>query len=285
MFCPNCGKDAGEFKFCPYCGTGMPELKAAVWSVGMPCPYCGGTKLEGKDCAFCGARLVQEETAADEDSFEIPYGVYGRRPTWLMLVDDHVTFTFEIRFKNQTITVPYSRITKIEYARPKEWQHGKMTISWEKARDVLLSPGLKSDLGTASIVVKDEDFDVFYHLCYVLKQLAPASAELVFKDQTDEDVGKDQTDDLTKIIDLDSYFREFDPYRKQAWEAVYERNRIHASKLIHAAFDQRQKELYEREPALAVRDLNRAIKEKKRQKEIREQERKEREAQRRARRR
>ena len=61
MFCPKCGKDAGEYKFCPHCGTAMPVLEAAVWSVGMPCPHCGGTELVGDSCAFCGARLVTEQ--------------------------------------------------------------------------------------------------------------------------------------------------------------------------------------------------------------------------------
>ena len=281
MFCPNCGKDAGEFRFCPHCGTGMPELKAAVWSVGMPCPHCGGTKLEGKDCAFCGARLVQEEIAADEDSFEIPYGMYGRGASWLMLSPGSVTYTLSGLFK-QNITIPYEKITKIVYVHPgKNW--GRLEIHWNKEEDVRVS-GMKTNRNYVSDNVRDKDYDVFYHLGWVLKQLAPAS-ELVIEGQWDEQSVRKWMEELVGTVDMDGYFDEFNPHRQQAWEAIYERKGIHARTLIHSAFDRRQRELYAKDPALAVRDLNRAIKEKKRREEILEQESKEREAQRRARRR
>ncbi len=42
MFCPNCGKEAGEGRFCPYCGSQIRSVSEAVRVEGDP----GSTHLE-----------------------------------------------------------------------------------------------------------------------------------------------------------------------------------------------------------------------------------------------
>lgn len=289
MFCPKCGKDGKDFKFCSYCGTEMPILEETpeVWSVGMACPHCGGTKLEGKNCAFCGAQLMLDVPGGeDEDSFEIPYGKFGRAGR-LTLLDDHFTCVEQGLFKTFTITVPYKRITKIVYVHPGSVSdRGNMTIFWENAKDVLIPAGLQPGLDNCQLSVKEKYCEVLYHLCYVLKQLAAKAVEIVIEDVKCDPKIQGELDELSRVIDLDKYFEEFSPYRKQAWEALHDRAGVSPYRgkvLVHRAFDQRQRELYEHEPSLAIRDLNRAIKEKKRQEELSDQEFEKRQAQYRAR--
>ncbi len=46
MYCPNCGKDAGESKFCPECGKSVSGTPAhARTPVRLVCPACGSTNV------------------------------------------------------------------------------------------------------------------------------------------------------------------------------------------------------------------------------------------------
>lgn len=289
MFCPKCGNNCGDNRFCGRCGAQVQEAVQVstqpAWSVGMACPHCGGTKLEGNHCAFCGAQLMTSVSVAtsqpdplatsQDDSFDIPYGKYGRGGR-LTLLDDHFTCAVKGFFKTLTVTVPYHRITRITYVHPRsEANRGTMTIYWDNAADVVIPSGLQPGLNHYQLSVKEKYCEVLYHLCYVLKHLASNAVIINIEELECEPEVMNELDSLSRIIDFDKYFEEFNPYRQQAWEAMSNRTSISPYRtrvLVHRAFDQRQKDLYECDPSLAIRDLNRAIKEKRRQEVLRDQE-------------
>lgn len=60
MYCPNCGKDAGENKFCPACGSSVvrtpAQVRTPVAPVGLVCPTCGSTNVS--------TQVFQEESGS-----------------------------------------------------------------------------------------------------------------------------------------------------------------------------------------------------------------------------
>ncbi|GEM_PF-493299 len=45
MFCPNCGKDAGESKFCPECGKEVANISQPTVNTAIICPSCGSNNV------------------------------------------------------------------------------------------------------------------------------------------------------------------------------------------------------------------------------------------------
>lgn len=97
---------------------------------------------------------------------------------------------------------------------------------------------------------------VFYHIFCVIKTLAPAHVRF------EVELPKQTKDISASDIDLDGYFKRFNPYREEAAAAVCKEQGIkkeNARILIDEVFDRYQKELYDAEPTMAIRDLNRVI--------------------------
>ena len=138
MFCPNCGKDSGDFKFCPHCGTKIPAAEpSAAWSVGMPCPHCGGTKLDGKNCAFCGAQLMKN--TSDDEYSGFPLGTYdGGSIGTLILEDNSVVVRRWIPFRNYEQRIAYNQLIDVRYIRGSRKQVGFLTIRWKGNEDIPL---------------------------------------------------------------------------------------------------------------------------------------------------
>ncbi|MBQ7346024.1 MAG: zinc ribbon domain-containing protein [Oscillospiraceae bacterium] len=256
MFCPNCGKDAGEFKFCPYCGTGMPELKAAVWSVGMPCPHCGGTKLEGKECAFCGARLVgDEQDTQDEtlDSYDIPYREFVTSlGVSIELKRDELLLKRKWLFRTEKIHIPYSSIAEAEYSRTEGYM-GRIRFLW-------FSAGSSGQFCQEKVMFGGEDACMFfYQVFFVIKQLSPSSAAFVVQCPP---VDPDKLARFSQNVDMEALFQRYVPCWEPAADEVMSKCMIpgeEALAFVFSYFEQRQAQLYKMDVRLAARDYNRMM--------------------------
>ena len=173
MFCPNCGKDAGGSKFCPYCGTGMPELKAAVWSAGMPCPHCGGTKLEGKDCAFCGARLFMDRVDAVVDKGKcgaIPWGRYEGASGSFLELDEAGVMVRSVN-KEETM-IPYRQLTDVGFREQSFLRFGSLTIRGEDNAFLPIPKKYYQLLhDTTTVFYLFQDRDLYYAIYRGLKRI------------------------------------------------------------------------------------------------------------------
>ena len=172
MFCPNCGKDAGEFKFCPYCGTGMPELKAAVWSVGMPCPHCGGNEMDGDRCAFCGTRRAQERSdeVTSGKCGAVPWGRYGgAMGCFLELNEAGIVLR---NYKKEEVSIRYPQLLDVVFREISFLRFGSITIRWE---DNSFQPMPKKYLeilnDATSVLYLYQDRDLYYAIYRELKRI------------------------------------------------------------------------------------------------------------------
>ena len=271
MFCPNCGKDCGSAKFCPECGQklqGKPEKeqKSSVWSVGMPCPHCGGTRLDGGCCAFCGAQLVLNEEInpnAEDDSFVLPELNVGLNE----VVDlnegsfTHLQYAMFSR-KCDAYVVPYAQIESITYSRKDSDRNSLIIVDKSGTRTTKISP-----LDKAEIV---------YQLFCFLKTVIPSSAEIIVEENYLSD---DVSDKWMKRFDTDIFFATYNPYQKRARKKIMELTGLTVPKADFIAAKVicgRQIALYEANPSLAIRDLNRVIREDQREREEKRREREER---------
>ena len=265
MFCPNCGADCGSGRFCSACGTEVrpagQELRQGAWVPGMPCPQCGGTELEGKRCAFCGLQLLDltqdsQETPAEEDSFEIPVGRYYffNRSWWIELeeaaaVDVNATLGRHLKSR-----IPYDQITSLQYIR----RSSKLRIHWKGSVNGLLVKRAMTIRKESYVFLKERDA-VFYHMYYLLKSLAPSTAQCRMVTPS---YGTSDLSILAHSVDLEDYFARYNPYRGEAVIALCKDTGMgvrDATALIDNLFDRRQEILYAEDPKAAVRDLNRII--------------------------
>ena len=275
MFCHNCGKDCGDFKFCPHCGTQVKIDEAqtaveAVWAVGKPCPQCGGTEISNGRCAFCGVQLVVESPKhhgldLEEVSSEIPCGTYDGVTSSLTLYEQAcVVRTTILFFKKYETQIRYDQITAVTYVRSmfSSFSTGHLLFRWAGNKNVPI-PANNNFAADATTVSTSTGIDtLFYHIYYMLKAVAPKTAE--FK-MVIPPVDIPDLDMLAAQIDLDSYFERFAPYRSQAVEEMCKRHGVSkdaATALVNKVFDARQKEIYEKNPMEAIWDLNLIVKRK-----------------------
>jgi len=257
MFCPNCGKDCGSAKFCPECGQklqGKPEKeqKSSVWSVGMPCPHCGGTKLDGGCCAFCGAQLVLNEEInpnAEADSFVLPEIVVG----FCRIINlDENSFTYRknavFSKKFQEFVISYSDIVSVTYLRDGEMRNA-LTIITKNSKMRRIEFDLLDRI------------EIGHQMFSYLKTVAPGSAEFIVDEQY---LSANVAVKWMKRFDTEHFFNTYNPYLKRAQEKITELTNLSARdahSVAAAVICKRQEALYKENPALAIRDLNRAIKE------------------------
>lgn len=278
MICPKCGYACGNAKFCPECGEKLlgktvNDSNAQVWSVGMPCPHCGGTKLDGNCCAFCGAQLildVQNDPDAVEDSFELPKIVVGIG-NWVDLNQGSITYYWNGLFAKTCYEIPYQQIVRVVYVREGQKNYGLTIVDGT------------DNLRNTFIASTDKD-EIIYQLFCFLRTVAPNSAEFVLNDKY---LTWDVSDKYVKRFDTDGFFNTFNPYRKNARRKIRELTGLtypEAESVAARVLYKRQEALYLVNPSMAIRDLNRAIREHERESDRKREERKEREKQRRARR-
>lgn len=279
MFCTNCGKDCGDFKFCPNCGTQVQsvadrESKQEAWSVGMPCPYCGGMEIKNGCCAFCGVKLQEkviqknENVEEQEDSFRIPCGLYKGVSSSITLYDNALVVQGKVLFKKCTTRIPYDQITRVVYSRPNDkiGSVGYLILRWEGNKDQSIPVGnARSNDGT-TVTISDLNDPLFYHIYYLLKAMAPKTAQFSMEIPK---VELDGLDVLKRDIDLEACYDRFSPHREKAIAYLCDIgvSAKQAKALINEHFDLRQGMQYNSEPTAAIQDLNRILEEQQRQKE------------------
>ena len=274
MFCPNCGKDCGSAKFCPECGQKLQgkfeqEQKSPVWSVGMSCPHCGGTRLDGNSCAFCGAQLMVDiSNTADstEDVYFLPKlgaGSSSGRSCSIELNEDSFAFRMIKSFKADLVyLVPYSQIGSITYYH--DFRNSELIIEDKSIPKQVFHIAPRDKVGL-----------VYQLFCY-LKTVVSDSARIIVNDKCIDDALSEK---YFIPFDTDAFFNAYNPYQLRACKKVQEIagiNSVEAYTVVAKIFRKRQDTLYAGNPALAIRDLNRVIREKEREHEESEREREER---------
>ena len=293
MFCPNCGNNCGDARFCTACGTQVQkvevqkqpkEAQEKVWTEGMPCPYCGGMQIENGKCMFCGVQLTAHRVQPVKEEnrlLDIPCGVYNGVNSSLTLHETECVVRTTLFFvKKYETRIPYNKIRSVVYVRPtaNAVALGYLVFRWEGNESIPISEGntFSSDKSTIT-TSEDKDKDtLFYHIFYMLKAVAPASAEFRVIAPAIDLPG---LEDLAAKTNLEKYFYEFAPYRQKAVEALRQRTgatKKEATELINRVFDAKQKETYERDPKAAIHDLNLYLNNKKKQEEQAAKERRER---------
>ena len=269
MFCPNCGNNCENANFCPKCGTKLPqsvekETESAVWKIGMPCPHCGGTKLDGDCCAFCGAQLTDgssevrtKETVKDE-SCEIPCGFYKGVNSSLTLYERECVVSTTPLFKKYVTTIPYDKITRVFYQRPKlvSFDSGHLLFRWEGNKNEPVRENHNYAADKTTVGTNTYPDWIFYHIYYMLKAIAPPTAQFSMKIIP---VKMEGLDELAKKTDIDAYYDKYAPFRQDAVDEMCRKTgaeKLLATELINRVFDARQKELYDKDPRAAVLDLN-----------------------------
>lgn len=233
MFCPNCGTNCGEANFCHNCGTKLivdtPQL-----------------------------------LTADEDSYAIPVGEYTGAGASVWLGEDEFVIRNKIFAKIYEESIPYDKVTELLFARPYGlFGPGYIVVRWEGNAHIPL-PSNKSEMSLDKTSISFANEPVFYQIFQLLRSQAPSCVKSVIVDDSTE---KTNLDAVLPDLDLNAHFDQFNPYRRKASAALRQKYRINrktAWQLITKLFDARQMELYDADPSLAIRDLNRVIKEEKR---------------------
>lgn len=270
MFCPNCGKECDTARFCVKCGTELsPEVKETeAWSVGMPCPHCGGTQLNGRNCAFCGAQLMLDRSheknipALDQglDSYEIPYRKFYPNPLskyCLSIEKNGIVIEIPSLFVKNKIRIAYDQLIDVHFRLLTE-KDVQITFRWNAP-----SEGSQTVGNVCETVFKAqrEEYgdDTYYHVFHIIKHLAPSNArfQVAFPPLRETEAIR-----LEPRVNLEDYFDAFNPLRTQAVDALCSDARISreiAQALIDELFNRRQKELYDADSRLTVRDYNRLM--------------------------
>lgn len=262
MFCHNCGKDCGEFRFCPYCGTQLQhkdnrqtDKKQAA---GMPCPSCGGTVVENGHCAFCGNPVAQGDAIRAAKPIlpeEIPCGLYRGVTSSLQIYEKQCIVSTTLIFKKYETRIPFDKITSLVYVRAGT-ELGYLLFRWDENKDVPIRTDNNFCADKTTVTIAEKHDTVFYHLYHMLKVLVPATADCRMVIPSVEMPGLEEA---AAQIELDDYFQDHAPYREQAVKAMCQRTGVAedmAIQLVNRAFDERQQEIYRADPAAAVYDMN-----------------------------
>lgn len=269
MFCPNCGKDCGSARFCASCGTKVQQVVESVsqpseWKTGMPCPHCGGTQLNGNHCAFCGGQLIVDEPTKvvvdktnldDEDSYEIPYRHYRAVSKTLHMAKDGLLIEEDALFSKKQTRIAYDQLTSIEFKR-NENEFGSLQFMYstdgEDVKRIFMPCG------------REDRCTEFYHVFQLLREVTPPHVEFLTVFPESDRVILDR---YFSKINFDFYFYGHNPYRNRAMSAIRKDHALdedEARRLIDALFNEWQRKLYEENPKLAIRDMNRYWKERNR---------------------
>lgn len=249
--------DCRETRGCSSCGTklqqtAVPAAQSSEWKVGIPCPNCGGTKLDGGCCAFCGAQLVLNATINvdnEEDSFVLPR-IYNTLGDSIDLEENSFIYRKRPLFskKYHAHEIMYAQIEAVTYFRKDKDQNGVIIeYNAEGLQKLEISPYRNTE--------------ILYQLFCYLKTVAPSS--VVFK--VDEQyLSSDVEDKWRRRFDTEIFFNMYNPYQKRARKKIQELTGLptrEACSIAAKVICERQNELYSVNPSMAIRDLNRAIRE------------------------
>lgn len=115
MFCHNCGKDCGEFKFCPYCGVQVQQTQEN----GLKCEFCDSIIKIAPDsgvCPNCGGFLTEQEVVKESTLKNLkfpepPIGTYDDALGFVKIQKDSVVFYRRYFPKDKAcVEVPFSDI-------------------------------------------------------------------------------------------------------------------------------------------------------------------------------
>ena len=251
--------------------TAMTDEK--MTTTAFVCPNCGGNQLRGRYCAFCDSQILDQsvlnaaERADKQDSFDIPVGEYQGTNCNVVLGREEFTirhFTFFESGNVCNLTIPYRKIVKLHYYRPKDkfatW--GYIVVRWTENQHLPIPARKQCDALShkqeqALICFSREDEPIFIHIFWLLQSQASGCVEFVIDDLDPIPAG---VAPILQSINMDDYFQRHNPYRGNAVKELMRSTGLNAKKartVVHNAFDSRQKELYRMDRELAVRDLNR----------------------------
>lgn len=243
MFCPNCGKDCADANFCSNCGTKLQQ--------------------EVKN----DTRKTPETTELVSEG--IPCGLYKGIMSSIALYDTACVIVNKPGFfKKYETRIPYDLITSAIYYRSGVVHTlAYLLIRWEGNKREPIPEGKLINNDITTVVISEQEETLFYHIFYLLKAVAPRTAEFKIVAPT---VDAEKLRMQVNSADLCSYYRQYAPHREKASEALHKTAGIRtkvAKDLINYIFDLKQKEIYDEDAAEAIRDLNRIVKEIQRQKE------------------
>lgn len=222
----------------------------------MFCPNCGRNCGNERFCSGCGAHLLADASkfeSAVADSYDIPYGIYKDFADRIELAKDVIVVHSWLIFKTLKARIRYDQLEEVRYVNMGNG-HGRIFFAWQEN-------GIKKEiLMSFSLNYEQVCYERFFHLFMLIKYLSPATVRFVLNIPTDSSHG----------YDCEAYFQKFHPYRKRAIDALsreYALPKKDAKEIIDVEFERRQVEMYNNDPALAVRDMNRVEAERNRQHE------------------
>lgn len=261
MYCPNCGKDCGEFKFCPDCGTRMADyvIKEAQEQSH---PNCGKDCEDFSPCQNGIGKSKQsgyENKNTKKGTTDIPtsggyLGVCGS----VVLSDSAVSVCVKSLFKKHRTWIPYDQLIAVVYKRPslKSGKAGTLLFRGEVNKHIPI-PGEENMGGDlAAVTVPPEKDLLFYHLFYMLKTVAPPTARF---EMIVPPVRVRGLDEAEKLVDMEYFYNMYAPYRDRAASGIvakHELKPVVARVLVDKVFDEKQRQMYEADPLDAIRDLN-----------------------------
>lgn len=150
MFCPNCGKDCGEFKFCPECGTQV--------------------------------RLLESDDTDQKEKGVFPkppFAMKKVRQGVLEFETDRVKLNVKPpKVKRREMQIPYNEIFDVSYVPATTWLNGFLCLREWKSQHIPLpmkfSEGKKRD---SIIWFEKKENVIFYRAYEFLKQCAAINAE------------------------------------------------------------------------------------------------------------
>ena len=226
----------------------------------MFCPNCGNDCGNDKFCTACQASVSQPNAQTEAKSYTIPCGLYKGVSSALTLYDEAcVLCTTGVGFKKYETRIPYDKITAVVYERPlyKATSLGHLLIRWEGNRDLPIPAPNRFSVDQTTVTTATGIDTIFYHIFYMLKALAPATASF---DMIIPDAKIPGVEELMQKVDAQAYFDKYAPYRDKAVEEMRRETGAtleQAKETINRIFDARQKPIYDADPMAAISDLNR----------------------------
>lgn len=237
MFCPNCGKDCGEFKFCPECGT---QIKKNIF----------------------------ENKNTQKGAVKIPTssGYLGVGSS-LVLSDSAVSVCVNSLWKKHRTWIPYDQLTTVIYVRPnlKPKTYGALLFRGECNKNIPIPDDGRFSGDKSTITISPETDTLFYHIYQMLKVVAPPSARFEMIIPKAKLKGLEE---CAQVVDMEYFYSMYAPHRERAASGIQAKHNLSpelARAMVDNMFDIKQEQLYEADPINAIRDLNLVVEDRNRQ--------------------
>ena len=150
MFCPNCGKDCGEFKFCPECGTQLEAIR-------------NGVTVGKKELKFPPPPIGKYKSADGE---------------WVEITRDAISFYKKKYFgliysSTKTEAIPFTEIYRVSIVPPKGIKAGILCVrgGMNKYQALATEMTVARDDST-SVYFNSPRYNTFWRIYLFLKQCA-----------------------------------------------------------------------------------------------------------------